>query len=304
MQSGFKKWLNYKYLYLMMVPGILFYLIFAYMPMWGIVIAFQDFTPMKGIAGSEWVGLKHFRNLFGSQQFFEIMGNTVLISFYKLLFGFPAPILLALLLNEVRHAAFKRVVQSVSYMPHFISWVIIAGIGYSLFNPYYGLIGVFVTDVLGLRYSDISTNQDYFRTYLVATHIWKTIGWGSIIYLAALSGVNPHLYEAASIDGAGRWKQMIYVTLPAIRNVVGIVFILSIGSLLSGDFEQIYLLAGTDPRLLEVADVFETYVYRSGILSFNFSLPTAVGLFQSFFAMILVVSVNWLAKKLDYEGIW
>jgi putative aldouronate transport system permease protein len=294
---------KYKYLYLLMVPGILWYIFFHIWPLYGIVIAFQDFLPYQGFFGSEWVGLKHFNTLFSSSGFSDLLINTVYISFMKLLAGFPAPIILALLINEVKNNKIKRFVQSASYLPNFISWVIVTGIIFAVFNSYYGLLMKFC-ETIGIPYTDISTNRDYFVAFLVMTSVWKSAGMGSIIYLAAISSIDSSLYEAAIVDGAGRWKQMFYITIPSIVPICAIVFILSVGSLLSGDFEQIYLFAKENIELIKVSEVFETYVYRNGILMANFSFPAAVGIFQSFFAAMLVLITNSITKKLGYEGIW
>lgn len=287
----------------MLLPGIVFYIIFCYVPMYGIIIAFKNFMPLKGIWGSPWVGLEHFQNLFSSTFFADILKNTVWISLLKLVFGFPAPIILALMLNEIKNMRFKKVIQTVSYIPQFLSWVIILGISYSIFNEYYGVLSS-VSQFLGFDYVDITKDPEYYRLFLVISHIWKTAGWGSILYLAALSGIDPNLYEAAEIDGAGRWRQLINITIPSIKQIIAIVLILSMGTLLTSDFEQIYLFTGTNPQLLDVADVFETYVYRMGVMQLNYSFPTAVGVFQSFFAMLLIIGTNWISKKLEYEGIW
>ena len=294
---------KYKYLYLLMIPGILFYIVFCYIPMYGVLIAFQNYIPAKGILHSEWVGLAHFRNLFSSVLFLRVLENTVLISLYKLIWGFPIPILLALALNEVRHQAFKRIIQSVSYLPNFISWVIISGIVYVVFNEHFGAIS-WVASLLGADYVNISRDPDSFREFLVITSIWKTAGWSSIIYLAALTNIDPELYEAARIDGAGRMKLIYKISLPCIAPIIAIVLIFSVGSILTQDFEQIYILSGENPSLLAVSDTFESYVFREGIKSNNFSFPAAVGIFQSFFGMWLILAVNKLSKRLGYEGIW
>jgi len=294
---------RYRYLFMLMIPGVLWYFFFHILPLYGILIAFQDFRPNLGIKGSEWVGLKHFQVLLSSDSFYRILKNTVYISFLKLVAGFPAPIILALSMNEIRKTKIKRFVQSVSYLPNFISWVIVSGIVLAVFNPYYGAFQrIFYT--LGIDYIDVSTNPNYFVFFLVMLHVWKTAGMGSIIYLAAISGIDNQLYEAATIDGAGKWKQMTYITIPSIMPVCAIVLILSVGSLLSGDFEQIFLFAKDNPELIRVSDIFETFIYRTGIRSANFSFPAAIGIFQSVFASILVLSVNKLAKKFGYEGIW
>lgn len=294
---------RYKYLYFLMIPGILWYLIFHLWPLYGIVIAFQDYRPMDGIAGSEWVGFQHFIDLFSSHSFMRILRNTVTISGLKLLAGFPAPIILALCINEIRTVKIRKFIQTASYLPNFVSWVILSGIVFSVFNDYYGILKR-MTEFIGLEYIDITVNSDYFILFLVLSSVWKGMGMGSIIYLAAIAGIDSSLYEAARVDGANRWKQMVYITLPSLYPIMAIVFILSVGSLLSGDFEQIYLFAKDNASLIRVSDVFETYVYRNGVRAANFSFPTAVGVFQSFFAALLVLTTNKFAKKLGYGGIW
>jgi len=294
---------RYKYLYILMVPGLLWYVLFHLWPLYGIVVAFQDFRPYQGFLGSEWVGLKHFANLFSSHSFPRILKNTVLISSLKLIFGFPAPIILALCINEVGNRRAKRFVQTVSYLPHFISWVIVSGIVFSVFNNYYGILKRLV-EAFGIKYMDISVEPKYFIIFLVLTSIWKSAGMGSIIYLAAITGIDKNLYEAAAIDGAGRWKQTVNITIPTILPICAIVFILSVGTLLTGDFEQIYLFAKENSELVRISDIFETYIYRNGIRAANFSFPAAVGVFQSFFAALLVLGTNKIAKKLGYGGIW
>lgn len=294
---------KYKFLYALMVPGVVYYVVFCYLPMYGVVIAFQNFIPYKGILHSEWVGFDHFRSLFSSALFIRVLENTILISLYKLIWGFPIPILFALALNEVRQQAFKRIIQSVSYLPNFISWVIISGIVYVVFNEHFGALAK-VAGWFGIDYVNMSRDPDLFREFLVLTSIWKTAGWSSIIYLAALTNIDPELYEAARIDGASRMQLITKISIPCIAPIIAIVLIFSVGSILTQDFEQIYILSGENPSLLAVSDTFESYVFREGIKSNNFSFPAAVGIFQSFFGMWLILGVNKFSKKLGYGGIW
>lgn len=291
-----------------MIPGVLWFFFFHILPLYGIVIAFQDYSPFLGVRGSEWVGLRHFRNLVSSRLFKNALVNTVWISFLKLLIGFPAPILLALALNEVAgrhwwHQGFKRTVQTFSYLPHFLSWVIVMGMAFGLFNPYFGALKN-LFHAVGLSYVDVTKSPDHFIGFLVGAAVWKGAGWGSIIYLAALAGVDPQLYEAARIDGATRLQQLRHITIPSVLPTCAIVLILSVGGILREDFEQIYLFAGNNPELIRISEVFETFVYRNGIRAVDFSFPAAVGLFQSVFGAILILLTNAAAKRLGYEGIW
>jgi putative aldouronate transport system permease protein len=288
-------------LYLLMVPGLLFFLIFKYLPMWGVIIAFQDYSPFRGIFGSEWVGLKHFVTLFNYDKFWLIFRNTILISFYNLIFFFPAPIILALLLNEIRAQFFKRFVQTVIYVPHFVSWVVVAGMTYLLLGTQSGLVNEIIKTNGGEALSFLTT-PEWFRGMIVTQSVWKEAGWGTIIFLAALSGVDPQLYEAAIVDGAGRWRQMWHVTLPAIRNTIFILLILRLGHVLDVGFEHIFLMLNSTVN--EVGDVFETYVYREGLVGGKFSYTTAVGLFKSVIGLVLVVVANWLTKKYGGEGVY
>ncbi|MDF2725416.1 MAG: sugar transporter permease [Paenibacillus sp.] len=301
MLTGMKK---NKLYYLLILPGLLYFLVFQYIPMYGIVIAFKDIAPFEGVRGiftSEWVGFKHFRTFADSYYFWDLLRNTLLISFYRLLFGFPAPILLALLINEVRSLAFKRIVQTVSYLPHFISMVVLAGLITTLLSVDGGIINA-VLQKLGFEPIYFLGDKHYFRSMLVASGIWKEVGWGTIIYLAAISGIDPQLYEAAIVDGAGRFRQVIHITLPGILFIVVIMFIFAAGNLLNAGFEQIFLLYS--PPVYEVADIIDTYVYRKGLLEMQYSFATAVGLFKSVIALALLLGTNFLAKKLNQEGIW
>ena len=290
-----------RYLYLLLLPGLIYFIIFKYLPMYGVVIAFQDYNMIRGISGSEWVGFQQFERLFRTSTFQQIFLNTFLISFYKLVFGFPAPIVLALLLNEIRHRVFKRVTQSIMYLPHFVSWVIFSGIIITFLNPVDGLAN-YMIQRFGGEPVHFLISKEFFRSILVISDIYKGIGWGTIIYLAAISGVNLELYEAARMDGANRFRQTWHVTLPAIRPVVFIMLILSLGGILEAGFEQIYLLYS--PLVYEVADVIDTYVFRMGIQRANYSLATAAGLFKSVIGLIFIVGANAIVKKFGEDGLW
>jgi putative aldouronate transport system permease protein len=277
----------------MLVPVIIYYIVIHYFPIYGLVIAFKDFTPIRGIQGSKWVGLKHFEAFFNSYYFWRILRNTVLISLYDLIFGFPAPIILSLILNEVKRQIFKRVVQTISYLPHFISLVVAVGMILD-FSSRDGLINqIFV--LLGGAPISFMQNQDWFRTIYVGSNIWQGIGWGSIIYLAALSGISPELYEAARVDGANRWSQMLHITIPGIMPTIIIMLILRVGDMMSVGYEKIILLY--NPSIYETADVISTFIYRKGLLEMNFSYSAAVGLFNSIINFALLLSVNRLARK-------
>ncbi|WP_239635494.1 sugar ABC transporter permease [Paenibacillus sp. H1-7] len=288
-------------LYLLLAPGVLYFLIFKYLPMWGVVIAFQDYSPFKGILHSNWVGFDHFIRLFQYDKFWQIFRNTILISLYNLVFFFPAPIVIALLLNEIRISWFKRSVQTVIYLPHFISWVVVAGITYLLLGTQGGMVNELIV-ASGGQPLPFLTTPDWFRTLLVSQSIWKEAGWGTIIFLAALSGVDTQLYEASIVDGAGRWRQLWHITLPAIRSTIFILLILRLGNILDVGFEHIFLMLNSTVN--SVGDVFETYVYREGLIGGKFSYTTAVGLFKSLIGLILVVGANWLTKKFGEEGVF
>ncbi|WP_088104078.1 ABC transporter permease [Halalkalibacter urbisdiaboli] len=296
-----KDLLRDKYLYLLLLPGLLYLIIFKYVPMYGIVIAFKDYNIIMGIKESPWVGFEQFQRLFRTPDFMQIFMNTLIISSLKLLFGFPAPIILALLLNELRHMAFKKFTQSVVYLPHFISWVIFSGIIIIFLNPVDGLFN-FIIQAFGGQPISFLTSPEHFREILVISDIYKEMGWGTIIYLAAMTGVNPDLYEAARMDGANKFKQMWHVTLPSIRPVILIMLILSLGNILEAGFLQIYLLYS--PLVYDVADVIDTYVYRRGIQEANYSLATAAGLFKSLIALVLIVTANKIVKKCGQDGLW
>lgn len=293
---------KYRYLYLLALPGLLYFIIFRYVPMYGVVIAFQDFSINKGIWGSEWVGLEQFRKLFQGLSFASVFKNTVIISLYKLILGFPAPIILALLLNEVKNQRFKKVTQTIVYLPHFISWVILAGLISMFLHPDSGLINEVVKLFNDGKGIDFLVSKKYFRSILVISDIYKGIGWGSIVYIAAISAIDSTIYEAAMVDGANRLKQMWYITLPELKSTIIVMFILNMGGILNAGFEQILLLY--NPRVYEVADIIDTYVYRNGIMSSNYSLSTAAGLFKSVISMGLIIITNKIAHMMEEDGLW
>ncbi|MBO9609120.1 MAG: sugar ABC transporter permease [Paenibacillaceae bacterium] len=290
--------------YVLIAPGLLFILIFHYIPIYGITIAFKDIAPFDGLNGilhAKWVGFKHFEQFIHSYYFWDIFGNTLAISGYRLLFGFPAPIVLALLINEVRHIAFQRIVQTVSYLPHFISMVVLAGLTTVMFALDGGMVNTLL-HLVGVKPIYFLGDIHYFRSVLVSTGIWKEVGWGTIVYLAAIAGIDPTLYEAAVVDGAGRFRRMWHITLPGMMFVVVIMFIFASGNLLNAGFEQIFLLYSTP--VYQVADIIDTYVYRKGLVEMQYSFATAVNLFKSGLAMVLLLGTNYAAKKMNHDGIW
>lgn len=291
---------NWK-LYLLVLPVMAYFIIFCYGPMYGAVIAFKDFSPMKGILGSDWVGFKHFVDFFSSSDFGKLMYNTLHISISSLIFGFPAPIILALLINEIGSKLWKKTVQTASYLPHFISSVVICGLIKS-FVGQDGLVTALLSALHLVPRADLLSFKQYFVPIYIISDIWKTVGWGSIIYLAALSGINQDLYEAASIDGAGHFRKFLSVTLPGIMPTIAVMLILRVGNIMSLGYEKIILLY--NPLTYETADVISSYVYRRGLLEFNYSYSTAVGLFNGVVNLILVLTANKVSKKINNIGIW
>jgi putative aldouronate transport system permease protein len=285
----------------MLLPVVIYYIVFLYFPMYGLQIAFKNFTPAKGIWGSEWVGFKHFISFYQSYYFWRLLRNTVMISLYELVFGFPAPILLALLLNELRNRVFKNFVQSVTYLPHFISIVVVAGMmvdflaGDGLINKLTGMFGIPSVSFLIV--------PDWFRSIYVSSGIWQGVGWGSIIYLAAIAGIDPSLYEAAKTDGAGRFRQIMHITIPGILPTVIIMLILRFGTLLAGgSLEKILLLYNS--TTYETADVISTFVYRRGLLQMDYGFSAAVGLINNIMNFILLVSANAISRRINDTSLW
>jgi putative aldouronate transport system permease protein len=289
-----------KELYLLVLPVIIFYLIFHYKPMYGAVIAFKNFSPNKGIWGSPWVGLKHFQDFFGSFYFPRVLKNTLTISITSLAVGFPAPIFLALLINELRLKWFTKTVQTITYLPHFISLVVICGI-IKDFVANDGVIGQIVAWITGNDVSLLTVPQ-YFVPIFVSSGIWQEIGWGSIIYLAALAGIDQEQYEAAAIDGANRWRQTLNITIPGIMPTIIILFILRMGGLLGVGFEKVILLY--NESIYETSDVISSFVYRRGLQEFSFSYSSAVGLFNAVINFIFIFSTNWISRKVNETSLW
>lgn len=301
-RSGFINTLmKYRYLYLMLLPGFVWYFIYKYLPMYGLIIAFKDFSFSKGIWGSPWAGWKHFEFLFSYPDFYRILKNTIVLNVMELLFAFPMPIILALMLNELRSMLFKRSIQTIVYFPHFLSWIVFGGIIIQLLSPNDGLVNQ-LRELVGLEPIHYMTQSEYFRPIVIISLILKETGWGAIIFLAALAGIDPAQYEAATMDGVSRWQKLIYITLPGIRNTIILLFILKIGSMLDYGFEQIFIMY--NPTVYDVGDVLSTYIYRIGLQDARFSLTTAIGFFQSFIGLILIWSANRMAKKYSDVSIW
>lgn len=289
-----------KCLYIMAIPMVVFFILFSYIPMYGIIIAFKNYSPKLGILGSPWVGFKHFTKFFQSMYFVRTFKNTALLSVYSLLWGFPAAIILSLLLNELRSEKFKRCVQTVTYLPHFISLVVICGMIVD-FTATDGMINSILIN-FGVQPVNWLTKPEWFRSIYIGSGLWQSIGWDSIVYLAALSAIDPTLYEAAKIDGAGRWKQLLHVTLPGIAPTIVIMFILNIGGLMSVGSEKIILLY--NPLTYETSDVISSYVYRKGLIGSDYSFSTAVGLMESVIGFVLILAANKLSKKVSETSLW
>jgi len=290
-----------KYLLIMLIPVVAYYLIFHYIPMYGATIAFKNYNMFEGIFKSPWVGLANFKRIFSTSDFYTVLTNTLRLNFLSLIFGFPSPIILALLLNELRNAIFKRTVQTIAYLPHFLSWVVVANMFIPMLSPSSGLINNIIT-ALGGEAIYFMADKYWWIVVYVALGIWKETGWGAIIYLAALTGIDQQLYEAATIDGANKWKQLLHVTLPGISSTITVVLILNIGRMMSIGFDQPYLLG--NGSVIEISDVISTYVYRLGLQSADISRSTAIGLFQSVVNLIMLFATNYLSKRISGEGIY
>lgn len=289
-----------KFLYFMFLPVLAYFILFHYIPMYGILIAFQDYSPRLGVFGSKWVGLENFIKFFSSPSFFLVLRNTVKISFSSLLFGFPAPIILALLLNEVKSARVGRLVQNVTYLPHFVSMVVVCGIIH-IFTKDTGVIGSLYNSITGAKGSMLD-KPDMFLPIYILSNIWKEMGWGSIIYLSALLAIDDSLYEAAEIDGANRWRQTLHVTIPAILPTIIIMLILRLGKVLGVGYEKILLLYNSST--MDVADVISTYVYRRGLIDQDWSYSSAVGLFNTVVNLMFVGASNYLSRKVNGYALW
>lgn len=291
---------NYRAVYVLLIPSLLYFLLFHYLPYLGLSMAFMNFSPVKGFFRSEWVGLDNFVRLFSMSDFYKVLANTLIINVYKMIFYFPVPVIFALLLNEVTNSSFKKVIQLATCFPHFLSWVVFGGLVLSFVVPG-GPIAQLVTS-LGYDGSTIATNSQYFRSIIVSSSIVKSFGFGSIVYLAALSGINPSLYEAARVDGANRWKQMLHITLPGIRSTIVLLFILEMGYMMDAGFEQILVLYNA--AVYDTADIIDTYVYRMGLQNAQYSLSTALGLFKGVISLLLIVTTNFVAKRMGEEALW
>ncbi|MBP1966575.1 ABC transporter permease [Paenibacillus aceris] len=290
-----------RYLFLLLLPGLLYFIIYRYVPMAGNIIAFQDFSPFKGFLHSDWVGFKHFKKIFEDQEVIRVIWNTLYLSFLQIVFAFPVSILLAMMLNEVRNEKFKRLIQSLVYLPHFLSWVVVIGI-VTVFLKSEGIVNKLLHAAFGMDATPFLTSSGWFMPLIVLEVIWKESGWGTIIFLAALAGVNPSLYEAAVVDGASKWRQIWHITLPSIRGTIVILLILRLGSVLDVGFEQIFLMLNS--LNMDSGNVIDTFVYFKGIEKSDFSFATAVGLFKSLIGLILIVGANKLAKRFGEDGVY
>lgn len=300
-KSFFAVLVKYKYYYLLILPVLLWYIIFCYIPMYGIVTAFQDYNMNKGTFGSPFAGFKHFQALFDDPNFWRTFRNTVIIAIYRMAVQFPIPIIIALMLNEVRHALFKKTVQTAIYLPHFLSWVVVASVLLTIFSPEKGLLAA-IYSTFGGDLPNLLAMPEYFRSVLVWSDVWKETGWNSIIYIAAIASVDVSLYESAKMDGAGRWRRIWHVTLPGIMNIIVIMLILMAGSILNSGFDQVYNLY--TPIVYETGDILDTYVFRSAIKDNRLSYAAAAGLFKSVICVLVLVTSNKIARSLEQEGIY
>jgi putative aldouronate transport system permease protein len=303
-RSRNRLWTNvirYKYVYLLAFPGAAYFLLFKFVPMWGLLLAFLEYNPYTGMSGSKWVGLKHFTELFTNPNFYLMLRNTFAINIFGLVFMFPVPIVLALMLNEVRHEAFKRFNQSIVYLPHFLSWVVVVSLTFFILSSDVGIVNKLIT---GMGYESVAFLSDpkLFWGLITAQNMWKEAGWGTIIFLAAMAGVDPQRYEAAVVDGASRWRQIWHITLPAIRPTIIILLILRLGHMADVGFEQVLLMM--NPLVSSVAEVFDTYAYTIGILRGQISIGVTVGMFKGVVGLVLVMVSNYIVKKLGHEGIY
>ena len=298
-----KRMLSYRDMYLMMIPGLAFLLLFQYGPMYGVVIAFKEYNIIEGIWGSPWVGLANFEEFFSSAEALQVLKNTIIISFLRLAITFPVTIIVSLMINEVSNNAFKRVIQTISYLPHFMSWVIVAGIVINVLSPSTGIINAAIK-ALGGEPIYFMTSNFWFRPVLVLSSLWKEVGWGTVLYLAAVSNVDAEQYEAAIVDGATRFQRIRHITLPALYPVMTIQLILSMGTIMNAGFDQVFNLY--NEMVYETGDIIDTFVYRKGLVEMNYSFSTAVGLFKSVVGLILTVSVHLITRRINGGefGLW
>jgi putative aldouronate transport system permease protein len=298
-----KRIFRQKYVLLLTLPAVLWMIIFNYIPMYGVIIAFKDYNPMAGFLKSQWIGLDNYKELFTDPTFIDSLKNTIKISFFKLLFGFPAPIILAILLNELRNERFKKLVQTFSYLPYFISWVFVVGFMYSLLDPKTGVLSGLLQSLHLIDKDTLVLGETkYFLTLVVVSEIWKNIGWNSIIFLAAIAGIDSSLYEAAVVDGASRFRRIWHITLPSLKLTIVILLIFSIGGLMNANFDQLYLMQNSMTQ--DAANVLGIYAYKMGVVSGRFSYGTAVGLFQSIVSVVLMLIANYGAQKLTKESLF
>lgn len=290
-----------RWFYVMMLPGVLYYVLFCYLPMGGLLVAFKDYNLFKGIWDSPWAGFDHFRTVFQSPDFPVIFRNTLVISLYRILFNMIPDVALAIMFNEIRIVWFKRLVQTITYGPHFLSWVIVYGLVFAFFAPGSGLVTTLIRDTWGFS-PNVLTEPGLFRPLLLVSDLWKNTGFGAIIYLAAMASINPELYEAAEADGAGRWRKMWHITLPGIRSVFVLLLILRLGHILDAGFEQVYIFLNS--RVYQVGDIIDTWVFRRGLEQLDYSVAAATGFFKSVIGLVLVLGANKLSKKLGGDGIW
>ncbi|MDF2651945.1 MAG: ABC-type polysaccharide transport system, permease component [Paenibacillus sp.] len=288
-------------LYSLLAPTLLLLVVFKYIPMYGVSIAFQDFSPFRGVTGSPWVGMKHIVHFLTDATFWRVMGNTLIINFYDLIFGFTAPILFAILANELINTTFKRITQTISYLPHFLSWVVVSGFFYQLLSPNDGLVNVML-GWLGIEPVFFMTEKELFRGIVVSVGIWKEVGWSAILYFAVIAGIDSSLYEAAKVDGASRLRQIWHITLPGMVPMIVLLLLLRLSNLFEIGFERLFLLQ--NPLVLDVSDVISTYVYRIGLQNSQYSLTTAIGFVQSILGFLMLITANKLSKKLVGVGLY
>lgn len=296
-----KRALRYYQLYLMLILPVAWYIIFQYIPMYGIIIAFKDFNPLKGILGSSWAGFKYFDRFFSSYYFWNLIWNTISLSLYSLVIGFPIPIILAFIINEIRNNTFKKILQNITYMPHFLSTVVVVGMLYIFLDPQNGFVNM-ILRYMGLEPISFMERPEWFRTIYVFSSVWQEAGWSSIIYIAALAAVDPALYEAAIIDGASKWQRIKHVSIPSIMPTIVILFILRIGQIMNVGFEKV-LLMQNDVNM-PTSDIIATFIYRNGIQMGEYSYSAAVGLFNSVINFLFLIFANSIAKKYGETSLW